>query len=104
MASRLNHILNNQESIIQKYGNSRGGYRRNYTHIEIDAAYKASNGLCAICGKPRGKRNHALDHDHATGKLRGALCTQCNMGIGMFHDYVAVMLKAIEYINKHRME
>lgn len=36
-------------------------------------------GLCAICGRSApGSRPLLRDHDHATGLLRGVICTSCN--------------------------
>jgi hypothetical protein len=41
---------------------------------------KKQSGRCAICKeKPKpGARELAVDHDHATHKLRELLCTNCN--------------------------
>lgn len=33
------------------------------------------DGRCAICG---GRDNRVIDHDHATGLVRGLLCPSCN--------------------------
>lgn len=48
-------------------------------------------GLCNICCKPmgagRGPDGAHLDHDHETGRIRGLICANCNMGIGQLkHD------------------
>ena len=55
--------------------------RRKYgiTDAQYDAMIAMSGGVCWICGKaPReGKRLH-IDHDHATGRVRGLLCWWCN--------------------------
>lgn len=77
-------------------------YREGLTHSELNAIYSVAGGLCAICGSPRGVRNHALDHDHKTGKIRGVLCGRCNSGLGQFNDDVEVMQKAIDYLLMHR--
>jgi hypothetical protein len=68
------------------------------------------NNLCAICSKPettilRGAvRALCVDHDHATGKVRGLLCQDCNSGIGAFGENVETMLAAIAYVKKHNGE
>lgn len=98
MPNRLNRILNEQESILQS---GRGtGYKRVATFGEIDAIYREADGKCAICASPRGKRNHALDHCHTTGKLRGVLCVNCNQGLGHFKDDVERLRKAIQYLER----
>ena len=55
-------------------------------------------GLCAIClSKPT--RGLDIDHCHATGKVRGLLCSYCNKAIGMFKDNAANLMAAIRYLN-----
>ncbi len=65
-------------------------------------------GLCAVCEKPeeftRGHkaRRLSLDHNHATGALRGLLCGNCNMALGYFCDDPEILRKAIAYLDKHK--
>ena len=35
-------------------------------------------GCCPGCGRKTWRRELVLDHDHRTGKVRGALCKPCN--------------------------
>lgn len=58
----------------------------------------AQGGNCAICLTPP-KRWFAIDHDHATGKVRGLLCTNCNTGIGMLKDDLEVLHRAQVYLS-----
>ena len=64
----------------------------------------AQNGKCAICNEPETqmrngkKKSLAVDHDHATGRVRGLLCTECNQGIGKLKDDRNVLLAAIQYL------
>ena len=42
-----------------------------------------------------------LDHYHKTGKFRGYLCNNCNIGLGRFNDDPALLGKAIDYLVVH---
>lgn len=62
--------------------------------------------VCAICGadKPGGKgaanNQFCIDHDHETGKIRGLLCTSCNVGIGMLRHNTELLNAAIDYLSR----
>lgn len=66
------------------------------------------DGVCAICKQPEkailnGKTKHlAVDHCHATKKVRGLLCSNCNNAIGKFKDDINLLYSAIEYLNIHK--
>jgi Recombination endonuclease VII len=53
---------------------------------------------CECCGRHRGSKNLAEDHDHDTGLFRGWLCSHCNRGIGFLSDTEAGVMKAVEYL------
>jgi len=56
------------------------------------------DGLCAICSLEPGTH---LDHNHATGKIRGILCNTCNRGLGLFKDNRSVLDNAIRYLKNN---
>ncbi len=65
--------------------------------------FNDQNGKCAICGKHQSELKKALfvDHCHKTGKVRGLLCFQCNVGIGNLGDDIENLRCAILYLNKN---
>lgn len=92
-----------------QYWRRRTQARRNHlsrqygiTVEEYDARLLAQDGCCAICKgeEPQARRgeNWSVDHDHATGVVRGLLCGSCNVGLGNFKDSVANLLAAAEYL------
>lgn len=57
------------------------------------------NGLCDICKRiSNGRGSLHVDHDHATGKIRGLLCSNCNLALGMFQDSRETILAAERYL------
>lgn len=58
--------------------------------------------LCEVCGhSPEpGERRLALDHDHATGRFRGLLCSRCNFAIGMLRDDPERCRAAADYLER----
>lgn len=55
-------------------------------------------GKCAICMLEEKGRKLTIDHDHVTGRVRGLLCRKCNRAIGVFHEDVAILARAIAYL------
>lgn len=74
------------------------------TADEAERMLAEQGGTCAICTQPisdkRGFEPH-IDHDHATGKVRGVLCFHCNAGLGQFGDDIERLRAAIAYLEKH---
>lgn len=60
----------------------RGLYRSFISDQELKKI-KESVNECVICGS---QESLAVDHDHASGKIRGMLCGHCNRGLGHFRD------------------
>lgn len=58
---------------------------------------KPSNSNCQLCDT---HTDLHLDHDHATGKFRGWLCLQCNMGIGQLGDTIDSLKRALAYLKR----
>jgi Recombination endonuclease VII len=56
----------------------------------LNATDELRIGKCALCPR-EGPLN--LDHDHATGRIRGWICWQCNMYLGVYEKIKAKRLR-----------
>ena len=45
-----------------------------------------------------------VDHCHTSGKIRGLLCSRCNLGLGHFQDNPLALVKAAEYLKEQGEE
>jgi hypothetical protein len=72
---------------------------------EYDDMILSQDSKCAICKKSlidlSGREIH-IDHCHESGKIRGILCSHCNVGIGNLNDDIAILKSAIQYLSLER--
>lgn len=78
---------NRNNKFLRRYG---------MTIEQREEVLKNSGGKCAICLGDI-KRFH-VDHCHSTGKVRGVLCGNCNMALGLFRDSQESLSRAIDYL------
>lgn len=72
------------------------------TQDDFNDLLAEQGGCCAICeSDDPGREWWSVDHDHATGAVRGLLCNNCNAGLGMFKDSPELIRAAYEYLAWH---
>ena len=72
----------------------------------LQSLLDAQGGLCAICDRPLVRP--FIDHDHRCCPgtywcekcVRGALCRDCNSGIGLLQDSPTILERARVYLEK----
>lgn len=58
---------------------------------------------CEICGKEetrKSRKSLSIDHCHKTLRVRGVLCSRCNLGIGYLQDDPELLENAASYLRK----
>jgi len=68
---------------------------------EYEAKYEEQGGRCSICrveAPAGGGKGLHIDHCHETDKVRGLLCSACNLGLGKFMDSSARLRSALHYL------
>lgn len=109
--SRRWYANNREKSIaaaVQWARDNRAKHRQNVlkyhyglTVGQEEALLIAQGGLCAVCLEPFGEERHrrpSVDHDHATGEIRGLLHVTCNSALGMLRESPDNFRRAIEYL------
>lgn len=64
---------------------------------DLRALREKQDGVCGVC---RSDKPLHVDHDHASGRVRGLLCTTCNTGLGKLGDSVETLRRAIAYLER----
>jgi hypothetical protein len=96
---------NNSDKVFKSY--RRSWIKRKYgLSVDVyDLLVSRQQGLCAICNKEETAiiagniKLLAVDHDHATGNIRGLLCQSCNCLIGHSKDNISILREAIQYLS-----
>lgn len=77
-------------------------YRYSLDYDEYLQMYERQNKCCRIClleynlGGPKGLH---VDHDHSTGEVRGLLCRNCNVALGLIKENKDILLRIFNYLN-----
>jgi Autographiviridae endonuclease VII len=97
----------NRDAILaqQKADPRRRARQRRYDRLKrygvapevFEALVAGQDGQCGIC--ERSIEPLCVDHDHATGEIRGLLCTACNIGVGHLGDDPARLRAAARYLD-----
>jgi|ERR1035437_7828854 hypothetical protein len=86
-------------------------YRYNITIEHYNLLLKEQNNVCAVCKRPETKiykktnkvMDLQVDHNHKTGKVRGLLCSDCNISYGRIKESEEAILNLLEYHIKHNV-
>ena len=75
-----------------------------WTKEAYEETFAIQKGACAICECTLNSSRYtrlAGDHCHASGRLRGLLCTNCNTSLGLMKDSPKRLLAAAAYLQRH---
>lgn len=73
--------------------------RYGLTSSAYDDLLQGQGGGCAVCHRAPHEARMCVDHDHATGRIRGILCSRCNTGIAYLGDTSDLVLRAAIYLS-----
>ena len=76
-------------AILKSYGLSQQAYQDLIAH---------QSNKCALCYRSFDEFTPHIDHDHATGKVRGLLCMKCNTALGVLGDSVEALERVLRYL------
>lgn len=101
---RWGHKCRRRDGRYRDYERARG-LKRHYglTASAYQALLDSQVGCCAVCHTTRGNsRSDRLfvDHDHATGKVRGLLCGRCNTILRRMGDDLDGVMRFVAYLRR----
>lgn len=109
--ARANYVKSrdSRQAYVRQYYKGRPDMRRKHrlgvyglSPEQHDRMLESHAGLCGICKKAPAAdslgRTLNIDHCHATGKVRGLLCSKCNRGLGCYDDTPSLLRAAADYL------
>lgn len=80
-------------SILKRYG---------MTWKQYSKLLEDQKQCCAICSVSQESLSYKfhVDHNHVTGKIRGLLCSKCNVALGQLNEDINLFNKAINYLRR----
>ena len=76
--------------------------RYGITQDEFDIMLVNQNNKCKLCNNTfKNSKDTHIDHCHSSSKVRGLLCSSCNIALGQFNDNLDILDNAIKYLQKH---
>jgi hypothetical protein len=64
----------------------------------VDFPPQPTDSKCAICHR---EAVLCVDHDHETGKFRGYICRECNLGLGKLGDSIEAIQRVLRYLTEN---
>lgn len=114
--ARLYRVVNREkrkEYDRRYYAGNKEEFRRGWFRREYGLPLEVYNTLidgqhfsCSICSAPdfSDGKHLRIDHDHATGWVRGLLCDLCNRALGFLRDDPELVNRAAAYLRFHKRE
>jgi len=105
---KICHSAQNKNSYSYNKSKNRG-LKNNYNLSleKLESLYFAQDKKCKICKTEYSSvSKHGglyIDHCHTTGKVRGLLCSKCNMLLGNCNDDISILTSAINYISNSQI-
>lgn len=95
------------QQLFAKENQTRYALKKNFnmTEAHYHLLLEKQNGVCAICqneelvidAQSKKVKPLSVDHCHKTNKIRGLLCTNCNLGLGHFKNEAYALKRAAIY-------
>jgi hypothetical protein len=77
-------------------------------HVDRVSLYHNQNGRCLICQRHDaelpGSQRLVVDHNWETGEIRGLLCNDHNVALGLFRDDPDMLRRAAAYLEAEPLE
>jgi hypothetical protein len=76
-------------------------WRYGLSGMDYNRMLARQHGVCGICKRTCKQRERlSVDHDHETDKIRGLLCSACNLGLG--HFSTKTLRRALLYLKRRK--